>query len=187
MSKQTFHSETCREVPLHSKDAVSFNPHRPQLESMMMRVMVVMGDGHGWRGGRVWLVGSGLRRSKKSRRRNLWGLSGLREEGFVWPTHWEGLFHLEQLLIQRRKAKFKLLFKEHWCVRDENKEYKKGISQKWVQHVAWAFFFESQNPAPCDPECFQARNSGHSLHCKSTYEIAGRPYCYRPQVTLSKS
>ena len=29
MSKQTFHSETYREVPLHSKDAVSFNPTGP--------------------------------------------------------------------------------------------------------------------------------------------------------------
>lgn len=41
MSKQTFHSETCHEVALHGKDAVSFNPRRPQLESMMMRVMVM--------------------------------------------------------------------------------------------------------------------------------------------------
>lgn len=44
------------------------------------------GDGHGWwswvkrRSG--WLVGSGLRRSKKSRRRNLWGALGF-ERGRV--------------------------------------------------------------------------------------------------------
>lgn len=29
VSKQTLHSETCSEVPLHSKDAVSFNPTGP--------------------------------------------------------------------------------------------------------------------------------------------------------------